>query len=203
MRIKSLLFALIMLFAGSAYAQTEKGNYLISARSSLNFNYSKSKVQGSLVFPDGHSQADYAFSISPALGAFVVDNLAFTFQVSYSMKDEDTNNTISQLSLLPGLIYYVPTGVMVRPFLQVGGGYVDATIKKASSSGGYNIEPSKGYALAGGLGIAFFVKENISIDLTGQYMAIKPFKSGVFNSGSFSSERTSGISGSIGFSFFF
>lgn len=203
MRIKTLLVAVILLLAGTAYAQTEKGRYLVSARSSLDFNYSKSNVQGSLVFPEGQSQTDYTFSISPAVGTFVIDNLAFTFQISYAMKDGDTDDFTSQLSVLPGLLYYVPTGVMVRPFLQVGGGYVDVITKQESSNGGYNVGSHKGYALAGGLGFAFFVKENVSIDLTGQCMAIKPFNSNRYSPEGSSSESISGISGSIGFSIFF
>ena len=143
MRIKTLLVAVILLLAGTAYAQTEKGRYLVSARSSLDFNYSKSNVQGSLVFPEGQSQTDYTFSISPAVGTFVIDNLAFTFQISYAMKDGDTDDFTSQLSVLPGLLYYVPTGVMVRPFLQVGGGYVDVITKQESSNGGYNVGLTK------------------------------------------------------------
>lgn len=189
----------LLLFSTITFAQTEKGRFTVSGRSSIDFSYSNTKFEGSGI-PDNTATGDtYSFNITPAVGYFVLDDFAVSLQTSYAINNGNTESQMSQFAIMPGVIYYIPTGSIVRPFLQVGGGYVNISTKTPLTSGGKATNSFNGYTLAGGIGIAFFVKENIAIELSGQYATVKTS----FSGDSSIKMNLDGFSGSIGFSLFF
>lgn len=194
------LIGFLLFLSATAFAQTEKGQFIVSGRTSLDFTYSSTKVEGNQI-PEGSdsSQDSYNFNISPALGYFVIDNLAVTLQASYGINNGKTHNEIAQFAIMPGIVYYLPTEKNVRPFAQVGGGYVNISSKTPLSSGGFATQSFGGYTLAGGIGLAFFVKDNISIELSGQYARINTS----YSADSSVKMDMNSFSGSIGFSLFF
>lgn len=189
----------LLLFSAITFAQTEKGRFTVSGRSSIDFSYSNTKFEGSGI-PDNTTTGDtYSFNITPAVGYFVLDDFAVSLQTSYAISNGNTESQMSQFALMPGVIYYISTGSIVRPFLQVGGGYVNISTKTLLTSGGKATNSFNGYTLAGGIGVAFFVKENIAIELSGQYATVKTS----FSGDSSIKMNLDGFSGSIGFSLFF
>ena len=197
--MKRIYFMGALLFLSAiAFAQTEQGKFTVSGRSSLDFTYSKTKIEGTGI-SGNNAQDTYNFNISPAVGYFVVNDLAVTLQASYTISDGKTDNQMSQFAVMPGVIYYVPTGGIIRPLVQAGGGYVNISTKTPLTSGGKATSSFNGYTLAGGVGVAFFVRENIAIELAGQYALVRT----AFSGDSSLKMNMDGFSGSIGFSLFF
>lgn len=196
--MKTFLLAGILLLSAATFAQTEKGQFVVSGKTSLDFTYSKTKLEAGNL-PDVVSQDKYDLTISPAIGYFVLDNFAVALQASYGINDGKSGNEMSQFSLIPSVMYYFPVSEIVRPFVQAGAGYVNISTKNPLSSGGTATQSFNGYTWAGGIGLAFFVKENVSIDLTGQYASVNTS----FSGDSSIKMDMNGFSGSIGFSLFF
>lgn len=193
--MKRIGFAgILLLLSAITFAQTEKGKFMVSGRSSLDLTYSKTKFEGTNL-----TQDTYNFTVAPALGYFVIDNLGVSLQTSYGVKDGKTDNQMSQFAIMPGVVYYVPTGSVFRPFVQLGGGYVNISTKTPLASGGKATNSFNGYTWAGGVGIAFFVKKNISLELAGQYASVRTS----FSGDSSIQMNIDGFGGSIGFSLFF
>lgn len=193
------IIVVLLLAATTTFAQTEKGRFMVSGRSSIDFSYSNTKFEGSNIPGDNATGETYSFNIAPALGYFVFNDFAVSLQTSYAISDGNTDSQMSQFAIMPGVIYYVPTGSIVRPFVQAGGGYMNISTKTPLTSGGKATSSFNGYTLAGGIGIAFFVKGNISIELSGQYASIKTG----FSGDSSIKMNMDGFSGSIGFALFF
>lgn len=189
----------LLLFSAISFSQTEKGQFTLSGRSSVDFSYSNTRFKGGNVSGETETGDSYNFNIAPALGYFVFNDFAITLQASYAINDGNSNHQMSQFGIIPGVIYYVPTGSIVRPFAQVGGGYMNISTKTPLTSGGRATDSFSGYTLAGGIGVAFFVKENIAIELSGQYATVKTS----FSGDSSIKMNIDGFSGSIGFSLFF
>lgn len=198
--MKRIYFMGALLFLSAiAFAQTEKGRFTVSGRSSIDFSYSNTKFKGGSI-PDSEATGEtYNFNIAPAVGFFLFNDFAVTLQTSYGISDGNTNSQMSQFAVIPGVIYYVPTGSIVRPFVQAGGGYANISMKTPLTSGGKATNSFNGYTLAGGVGVAFFVRENIAIELAGQYATVKTS----FSGDSSIKMNMDGFSGSIGFSLFF
>ncbi|MGI6046536.1 MAG: outer membrane beta-barrel protein [Petrimonas sp.] len=191
--------ATLLLFSAITFAQTDKGRFTVSGRSSIDFSYSNTRFKGGSVSSDTETGDTYNFNIAPAFGYFVFNDFAVTLQTAYAISDGNTYNQMSQFGIIPGAIYYIPTGSIVRPFAQVGGGYMNINTKVPLESGGKATHSFNGYTLAGGIGVAFFVKENIAIELSGQYATVKTS----FSGDSSIKMNLDGFSGSIGFSLFF
>ncbi|MEA5081756.1 MAG: OmpW family outer membrane protein [Dysgonamonadaceae bacterium] len=198
MKKRIYILFVMLLVAATTFAQTEKGQFIVSGKSSLDFTYSNTKLEAGYL-PDEVSQEKYDLTISPAIGYFVIDNLAVVLQTSYGISDGKLEDQTSQLSLIPSAIYYFPASEIVRPFVQAGAGYVNISNKTSLDTGGKATQSFNGYTLAGGVGVAFFVKENIAIELVGQYATINTSYSG----DSSLKLNMNGISGAIGFSLFF
>ena len=198
--MKRIYFISLLWFVwATTFAQTERGKFAVSGRSSIDFIYSNTKFKGSSIQGSEATGETYNFNIAPGLGYFVVNDFGISLQTSYAISNGNTDSQMSQFSVLPGVIYYVPTGSIVRPFVQAGGGYVNISTKIPLSSGGKATNWFNGYMLAGGVGVAFFVRENISIELAGQYASVKTS----FSGDSSIKMNMDGFSGSIGFSLFF
>ncbi|MDO5664686.1 MAG: OmpW family outer membrane protein [Bacteroidia bacterium] len=199
MKTKTFLTALLLLLATTVMAQTEKGKFLVSGKTSLDFTFSSTEISGSAVVGYTGAQSTYNFNITPAFGYFIIDNLAVSLQTSYAVNNGKTKSQTSQFIFMPDITYYLPISQIVRPFVQVGGGYVNISTKTPLTSGGKATQSFNGYTLGGGIGLAFFVKRNISLDLSGQYAVIKTS----FSGDSSIKMDMKGFAGAIGFSLFF
>ena len=127
MKQKLLLVSLLVtFFTVTASAQTEKGKFKISGRSSLEGAYLSNRIRGdkiSVIDREVFDTDGYTITISPSIGYFVIDNLSVGAQASFSITDGDYQSKTSQFLLMPTFAYYIPTNGPVRPFVAVGAGY--------------------------------------------------------------------------------
>lgn len=192
----SMAFCLLSSFV---FAQTEKGQFLLSGRSSLDFVYSATSLfGGNLSYEDYISAEGYQLEVSPAVGYFVMNNLAVGLGTSYSISDGDFQNKTSLLTIMPTVMYYFLPERKVHPFIQAGFGYANVSQKISINPGGGSTESFNGNAWGAGLGAAFMVRSNISIDLTLEYVEVNT----KFTADSDIKFRTKGLGALIGFSFY-
>ncbi|MFV0604319.1 MAG: outer membrane beta-barrel protein [Niabella sp.] len=198
MKKASFLSVLFVLLTFVIQAQTQKGKWTVSGKTGLDFNSSTSKY-----YNDGstNSALDYksqSFSIAPSVGYFVIDNLALGLSGLFqSSKNKDGNDSWSDATnfyaIMPIANYYIPLDGMVRPVIGVGAGY------GGMSNGSNQTDKDRGFLAAGSAGIAIFLNNTISFDISGQYQ-YSNFKNA---SDSKLGVKSGTISALAGFSLFF
>lgn len=196
-----LVSMLLTIFTFAISAQTEKGSVSISGRSSFEGAYFSNRIKGANISIGDREAMDvdgYSITITPSIGYFVVDNLSVGAQASFSITDGDYQSKASQLLIMPTIGYYFPTKRPVRPFVAVGAGYTNISMELDLQ--GSNVESMSfgGFAFAGGAGAAFFLRNNISIDLMLEYAELIA----KYSEDSSYKYSTKGLGGSIGFSFY-
>ncbi len=105
-----------------ANAQTEKGNFLISASSNLDFTSSSIKLKNGDTSNDGGDMSTFEFT--PAVGYFVANNLALGVMLSLeSSSDEEDGDKYTETTtmLLPFAVLYFGKS-NVKPFVQAAFG---------------------------------------------------------------------------------
>jgi outer membrane protein len=167
MKAKAFLMINLFFISTVTFSQTEKGTLIVSGKASLEFirtvsNLSYNGASG----PSGSSETD-TYKFMPAVGYFVANNFALGLSGNYSHSVENIYKS-NELVLMPTLMYYIPLKSSLRPYAQAGLGYAKATEKSDIDE-----ESFSGYAFGGGLGLAYFINENISIDLGLQLIRTK------------------------------
>jgi len=194
MKNKPLMIAVLFCFFSSVItAQTEKGKFSISGRSSIEGAYFSNRIYGDNISIGDREAMDvdgYSFSITPSLSYFVIDNLSIGGQATYSISNGDYQSKTTEFILMPTVAYYIPTGKVVRPFVALGAGYANVSMEDMSFSG---------FTWAGGVGAAFFISNNISIDLMAEYAELSARTSNNSNY----KYSTKGLGGSVGLSVYF
>lgn len=168
MKTKIFIFSILMLLSSMVYAQTEKGTFLISGKSSLEFVKNNTNLTYSSAgrgFDHRGSTHVNSFVLSPAIAYFVANNFAVGLSSTYSYTDtradiQNIENQTNSLILMPTLMYYIPLKSKFRPYVQIGGGFAGQTIKESGQRQSFT-----GFALGGGAGLAYFINKNLSIDL--------------------------------------
>lgn len=176
MKYKIIAISLMTIFAWiNLQAQTERGRFIIRATSSIG----ASKTKGGL------STAPYKTSnttiiIKPEVGYFLYDN--FSVGVSFATKGSgskliDYPNSMIDTSVRVVEFYadllsefkYFFKGNNLRPYVKANAGY---KYKDYAQVFGERAPVSEvhGLAFGGGIGGAFFVRKNISIDLELDYL---------------------------------
>ncbi len=169
--MKKLALIVLLAFFGTANAQTEKGNWIVSGATSLGFNNNKITNKSGDVSVDG--QKTTTFNIKPAIGYFVIDNLAVGLDLGYEVKkydefiniDEKIKVTTNTFSVLPSATYYFKTDSKAFPYVGAGAGYALNSSKTA------NIAPYKTnfFQWKAKAGLAYFITPSIAIDLGFSY----------------------------------
>jgi len=192
----SLAFCLLSSFV---FSQTEKGKFLIAGRSSLDFIYSGTKLFGDNITSEDYISSDsYNLEFSPALGYFVKNNLAVGLGTSYSISDGDYQNKTSQLTIMPTVMYYFLPESKIHPFIQPGFGYANVSQEMSLGTGSIATESFNGNAWGVGLGVAFMLGNNISLDLNLEYAEVNAR----FSDDSTIKFQTKGLGALIGFSIY-
>lgn len=159
MKTKAIIITLIFTFFLSGIAaQTEKGRFLIGANSSLTFASVKGEALGI------NTEKIKTVKVMPSASYFVFDNLSAGLAMEYDY--QSTNNGAS-VSVLTDFRYYLTKSV-VRPYIKANIGYINTN--KEILGHQYEYDASlHGMRVGGGLGLAFFLSNSISLDLTGYY----------------------------------
>lgn len=164
------LFTVVVLLTmatHSSFAQTLKGNFVLSGGTGLQFVSSnvKSVYDGDTEYEDKTS----SLSIMPSFAYFVIDNLAIGLNstiTTSSSKDEDGDKDVSNMTMvLPTVLYYFPMEGKIRPLVQIGVGLSSQSYKYIPKSGSDEKMSYSGIAFNFGGGFAYFLKENISVNL--------------------------------------
>lgn len=166
-----MVVILLIMTAQSSFAQTIKGNFVLSGGTGLQFVSSnvKNVYDGETEYEDKIS----SLSVMPSFAYFVIDNLAIGLNstiTTATSKDEDGDKDVSiSTMILPTALYYFPMEGKIRPIVQVGIGLSSETYKYIPKSGDDEKMSYSGLAFNFGGGFAYFIKENISLNFGVSY----------------------------------
>ncbi|MEA5081755.1 MAG: hypothetical protein VB024_09060 [Dysgonamonadaceae bacterium] len=159
MRNKYIIVTIFVFFCtfSTIQAQTEKGKFMIGANTSLDVSSIKVSTSSS------SSSNQTTVNFEPRASYFLFDNFSagLSFDISYQ------GSGYGEASLLSDFRYYF-TGKKVRPFVKANIGYRNTQRQVYYPEMHYSFDLD-GLTIGGGMGFAFFVSDNISIDLGAQY----------------------------------
>lgn len=164
MKTKVFILGAMLMLSSVSFSQTEKGTFLVSGRSSLEFsrNVTNFSYDGQSI-PEANADIN-SLSLFSDLGYFVANNFVVSVSLNYSLSSSFPSSgekvKTGEFIIMPALIYYIPLESSLRPFVQVGGGYANVT----EEAGGEK-EFFSGVGYGAGAGLAWFVNEKLSIDL--------------------------------------
>lgn len=144
MKLKSLIFTIAILVSTISYAQTEKGKFALSGVSSLSYN----NISDEYV-----SVTTVNFNLG--VGYFVAKNLLIGASGSI-LHQSYSSYTENSISIIPTITYYLGKN-QLKPYIEGGVGYVRFT-------------GQDGVAFGGGGGLAYMIGNNISFDITLNYL---------------------------------
>lgn len=159
MKRKTIISIIMCVIAfANVVAQTEKGKFVLGANSS----FSVAETSGETVGEKADNITTIKFM--PSASYFLFDNFSAGLSVGY---DYQSSKTGADVSVLSEFRYYI-TESIVRPYVKANVGY--ANVKKDIRGHQYEYNANlHGLKVAGGAGIAIFLKNNLSLDITGQY----------------------------------
>ena len=179
MKMKSFIpTLLLMFFCSSVFAQTNKGNFVLSGNTNLNVLFSNTSV-GTDSIETGKIK-DNQFAFTAAAGYFLIDNLTAGISATYSydyttskpgMYGESSVGTITQsFTIMPQVNYYLPVQGKLKPFVGIGVGYLWLEQKDSRVNENENkVYSMSGTSLSGGAGLSYFINQSVSFDLGFQY----------------------------------
>jgi outer membrane protein len=172
--IKLLMVTVVFTMATESFAQTKKGNFVLSGGAGLQFSSSSVKY----VY-DGETQGKgtiSSFSFVPSIAYFVIDNLAIglnsTFTSSSNKSESGNKDITTSILFIPTAIYYFSMEGNIRPFAQLGVGLSSQSNKYVPKSGNDDKTSASGLATNFGGGFAYFIKENISLNFGLSYTLV-------------------------------
>lgn len=159
MKHKTILaIAIIMTVACSnIYAQTEKGNFILGGNTSFTITHNNTETFGDKVKMTN-------IMLQPYAGYFILDKFSAGLSIDYDYSSSIKN---ADMSVLTDFRYYF-TNSSVKPFVKLNAGYSNQLL----DVGHYPVEfrtNAHGLKVGAGAGVAIFFKDNMSIDITGQY----------------------------------
>lgn len=172
--MKLLMVTVVITMASESFAQAKKGDFVLSGSSGIQAISSNAKY-----IYDGKTNTEdktTTLSFTPSFAYFVVDNLAIGLASNLTStidKEEAGNKYVSSSTMIiPTFLYYFPVEGRIMPIVQLGAGLVSQTFKYIPKSGNDEKMSASGLVLNFGGGVAYFVKEHISLNLGLSYTAI-------------------------------
>lgn len=177
--MKNYIPTILFLFLCSpAFAQTQKGNFILSGKTDLNFLFSNITT-GTDSVQTGKTTSNQ-FGFSTGAGYFIANNLATgisgTYSYSYSKigasnyQVSNTQNITQSLTVLPQLQYYFAVEGKLKPFAAIGAGYMWLQERDSRVTDNYNkVYNLSGPAFTGGVGVSYFISNSVAFDLGLQY----------------------------------
>ena len=162
MKHKIIAISVMLLFAwASIEAQTERGRFIFGAAGSVEVSNTKGGLSVSL-----SKTSSTTIVVKPEVGYFLLDD--FSVGISLAMYGYPNSIANDYNDLLSEFKYFFQ-GTNFRPFVKANIGYKNLTesFRNPTQVGSYSLH---GLALGGGVGGAFFVRNNISVDLSLQYL---------------------------------
>ena len=165
-----LTLLLLIAFASSLKAQTEKGTFLLGGSDMLDLANLTNLME--YTNSSNNETKRFELSISPIVGYFIIDNLSVGVIPRYRYKkDKDTSSEISarDISLSAYSRYYLGKKKL-KPFLHLGIGYINryAQNEYDFENGSFSWKGNTPMYEAG-LGLGYFITGNLSLDLFALY----------------------------------
>lgn len=157
-----IIFAIaiiIMIAYTDIFAQTEKGSFILGGNTSFAITQNNSETSGEKTKVTN-------IILQPYVGYFLFDKFTAGLSVDY---DYDSSIKNADMSILSDFRYYFNNS-NVKLFMKLNAGYSNQLLQL-----GYYPSPAAykstahGLKLGAGAGVAIFFKDNMSIDITGQY----------------------------------
>lgn len=208
MNTKHLTTIVFCFFISSVtFAQTQKGNFVLSGKTGLNFLFSK-VTSGTDSIQTGKSNSnEYDFTAGAAY--FVANNVSVgvsgTYSYNYSKIEQGyltsgTQNITQSITIVPQVQYYFPVYGKLKPSAALGAGYAWLQQRDSRVTENYNkVYELSGASFYGGLGVSYFITESVSFDLGFQYSYMK-LKDKL---GSEQFQKQNQLAGTMGVSVFF
>ena len=208
MNFKVCLAAIFLLsVSSSSFAQTQKGSFVLSGKTGLNFLFSKVTTGTDSITTGKSKSNEYDFALGA--GYFVANDVSIavsgTYSYNYSKIEQGylnngTQNITQSLSIVPQVQYYFPVYGKLRPSAAAGVGYTWLRQRDSRVTGNYNkVYELSGVSFYGGLGESYFITRFVSFDLGLQYSYTK-LKDKL---GSEQIQKQSQFAGTMGISIFF
>ena len=155
MKLKFFILSVLLVSSVSSFSQTERGKLVIGGNSGLSYNS---------FFADGESIS--TISLNAGLGYFIVDNLAVGINGNLvNLNTDFGNGTI--YGIIPSATYFFGKS-QLKPFLSVGLGYMNFYKEGVLAYGGIG-------------GLAYMIKENLSFNVSLQYLRLSKDGQGLNN----------------------
>jgi outer membrane protein len=168
---------LFVILSGRGYSQIQKGSFLLSGKTDLNFLFSNTETGTDSITTNETRSSQ--FGVTVAAGYFVVDNLSVIISGAYSYAYNRTepfgynpgSETITTvLGVIPQLSYYFPLDGKLKPSLSIGVGYLFLRERDSKVTDNNNLVYSlKGPSLNGAAGLSYFITQSVALDLGIQY----------------------------------
>lgn len=199
---------LLLFFCSSTFAQTQKGGFVLSGKTGLNFLFSTGTT-GTDSIQSGKSKSN-EYDFTAGAGYFIINNLSVgvsgTYSYNYSKIESSnyinntTQNITEALTIVPQIQYYFPLEGKLKPSAAIGAGYVWLQQRDSRVTENYNkVYSLSGPSFYGGLGASYFITKTISFDLGFQYSHMK-LKDKM---GSDQIQKQNQLAGTMGISVFF
>lgn len=162
-----LVFTLVICYAVSITAQTEKGNILLGGSSNLSLLNTKSKWKDDN--DDGKIGNTFDFEFTPRAGYFIMDNLAIglEFPISYSKYKDDNDNVDKETTyaIAPFARYYLGAN-KIKPFFQAEIGFGGYKQQRDPANFPASEETYGLFLFQFNGGASFFINEKVALDLS-------------------------------------
>lgn len=208
MKFKACLAAISLLaFSFTSSAQTQKGSFVLSGKTGLNFLFSKVTTGTDSVQTGKSNSNEYDFALG--VGYFVADDVSVavsgTYSYNYSKIEQGylnagTQNITQSFTIVPQVQYYFPVYGKLRPSAALGAGYTWLQQRDSRVTENYNkVYDLSGLSFYGGLEASYFITRSVSFDLGFQYSYMK-LKDKL---GSAQVQKQIQLAGTMGISIFF
>lgn len=165
---------LFTLFYTTAFSQTQKGSFVLSGKTDLNFLFANT-IMATDSIETGRAKTNQ-FGLTAAAGYFIADDLSIgisgTFSYNYIKNNISSYSEMITWSatVMPQVNYYLPIEGKLRPSVGAGVGYLwlrerDSRVNVNSNTVYY----MRGVAYSAGAGLSYFITPNVAFDLNFQY----------------------------------
>jgi outer membrane protein len=170
----SLLFVLLSCVG---YSQTQKGTFLLSGKTDMNFLFSN--IETSRDSTATKKTKTNRFGGNIGIGYFIADNLSVLLSGTYSYAykkiepfyfDPGSETITTTFGLIPQLSYYFPLDGKLRPSLTIAAGYLFLRERDSKVTNNNNLVYSlKGPSYNGAAAVSYFITQSIAFELGFQY----------------------------------
>lgn|SRR5690242_960706 len=171
----------LFFFFSTSFAQTQKGSFVLSGKTGLNFLFSKVTTGTDSVSTGKSTSNDYDFALGA--GYFIAQDVSIaisgTYSYNYSKVQQGyltsgTQNITQSLTIVPQVQYFFAVYGKLRPSAAAGAGYTWLRQRDSRVMENYNkVYELSGVSFYGGLGETYFVSRAVSFDLGLQYSYTK------------------------------